>query len=222
MPFPFDYETSHDQADAKLSYFADDFLGGGHDFRFGVQYSRGSAETDVFAGFNGGYYYRYEYYPGYPYYYRYTFTPFRYGAEQESWAGFADDSWRVNDRLTLNLGVRYDRHTGWFPDYPRLDENGVPTGETIPGIDDVVDWTHVSPRLGFAWVATGDQKTVVRGSFLHEPHQKIDAVDLDGDLRHRTPGWTEDWNPTIPRGLGATPPTRRGSVTARPPAGVPG
>lgn len=165
VAFPFDYETSHDQADAKLSYFADDFLGGGHDFRFGVQYSRGSAETDVFAGFNGGYYYRYEYYPGYPYYYRYTFTPFRYGAEQESYAGFVDDSWRVNDRLTLNLGVRYDRHTGWFPDYPRLDENGVPTGETIPGIDDVIDWTHVSPRLGFAWVATGDQKTVVRGSF---------------------------------------------------------
>lgn len=164
VPFPFDYETSHDQVDAKLSYFADDFLGGGHDFRFGVQYSRGSAETDIFAGFDGGYYYRYEYYAGYPYYYRYTFTPFRYGAEQETWAAFVDDSWRVGDRLTLNLGVRYDVHSGWFPDYPRLDEDGSPTGETIPGIDDVVDWRHVSPRFGFAWVATADQKTVLRGS----------------------------------------------------------
>lgn len=165
VPFPFDYETWHNQADAKLSYFADDFLGGEHDFRFGVQYSRGSAETDVFAGFSGGYYYRYEYYAGYPYYYRYTFTPFRYGAEQESYAGFIDDSWKVTDRLTLNLGVRYDHHSGWFPDYPRLDEDGNSTGETIPGIDDVIDWDHVSPRFGFAWVATRDQKTVVRGSF---------------------------------------------------------
>lgn len=165
VPYPFDYETSHDQVDAKLSYFAEQFLGGGHDFRFGIQYSEGTAETDVFAGFDGGYYYRYEYYPGYPYYYRYTFTPFRYGADQESWAAFADDSWRVNDRLTLNLGVRYDRHEGWFPDYPRLDENGDSTGETIPGIDPVIDWDHVSPRIGFAWIATADQRTVVRGSY---------------------------------------------------------
>ena len=162
--FPFDYNTDLDQADVKLSHFADDFIKGSHDFRFGVQYSNGSAATDIFAGAGGSYYYRYEYYPGYPYYYKYTFTPFRYGAKQDSAAAFADDSWKVSDRLTLNLGVRYDHSNGWIPSYPRLDDQGHETAVKLPGINDVIDWNTISPRLGFAWVATRDQKTVVRGS----------------------------------------------------------
>lgn len=164
VPYPFDYVTYINQADVKLSHFADDFIKGSHDFRFGVQYSNGSAETDISAGFGGGYYYRYEYYPGYPYYYKYTFTPFRYGAKQDSIAGFADDSWKVTDRLTLNLGVRYDHQQGRIPSYPRLDEDGRETAEKLPGISGVIDWNTISPRLGFAYVATEDQKTVVRGS----------------------------------------------------------
>ena len=60
--------------------------------------------------------------------------------------------------------MRYDHHNGWIPSYPRLDEQGNETAEQLPRIDDVIDWNHVSPRLGFAYVATRDQKTVVRGS----------------------------------------------------------
>ena len=48
-------------------------------------------------------------------------------------SAFVDDSWRINDRLTLNLGVRYDQHDGWIPAYERLDEDGNPTGEHLPG-----------------------------------------------------------------------------------------
>ncbi|MEZ5331068.1 MAG: TonB-dependent receptor [Thermoanaerobaculia bacterium] len=167
-PYPFDYFTSRDQADVKLSHYAEDFLHGDHDFRFGVQYSAGTADTVIFAGFGGGYYYRYEYdYYGYlyPYYYLYTFTPFHYGADNSSVSAFMDDSWRVNDRLTLNVGVRWDQHDGKIPAYPRLNSAGAATGETIPGIDNVIDWNTISPRLGFAWVATDDARTVVRGSY---------------------------------------------------------
>ncbi len=188
VPFPFDYETSRNQIDVKVSHYTEDLLGGDHDLRFGIQFNEGSAETDVFAGFSGGYYYRYEYYPGYPYYYRYTFTPFRYGADQESWAAFADDSWQVTDRLTLNLGLRYDRHDADIPSYPRLDENGNETGESLPAVGNVIDWEHFSPRLGFAWVATADQKSVLRGSF---------GVYRDGNV-------SGNWNYPPP----AVPPTQ--------------
>jgi outer membrane receptor protein involved in Fe transport len=189
--FPFDYVTYLHQFNAKLSHFADDFIQGDHDFKFGVQYSYGSAETDIFAGLGGSYYYHYVYegyYGSYSNYYKYTFTPFRYGAKQTAASAFVDDSWQINDRLTLNLGVRYDRQNGRIPSYPRLDDDGDETAVALPEIDDVVDWQNVSPRLGFAWVATADQKTVVRGSF---------GVYVDGNV-------SGNWNYPPP----GIPPTR--------------
>ncbi len=166
IAYPYDYELYRHQGDVKMSQFAEDFLHGDHDFRFGIQYSYGSADTISFPAGNGYYYaYDYDYYGTiYPYYYLYTWTPFHYGNEQHSTAAFVDDSWRVNDRLTLNLGVRYDIHKGWIPDYPRLDASQSPTGETIPGRDDVIDWKVLSPRLGFAYVVGEEARTVVRGS----------------------------------------------------------
>jgi len=56
--------------------------------------------------------------------------------------GFAQDSWKVNQRLTLDLGGRID----W-------------DGEPQP----VPRHAYFSPRFGFAWKATDDGKTVVRG-----------------------------------------------------------
>lgn len=57
-------------------------------------------------------------------------------------AAFAQDSFRPFQRLTVDAGVR-------------LDYDGEP--------DPIGGHVYVSPRLGFAWDVTGDQKTVVRG-----------------------------------------------------------
>jgi outer membrane receptor protein involved in Fe transport len=170
--YPWTYDTSLDQLSASVSHFADDFIAGDHDFKFGVQASRGEAKTKVAPSSTGTYYYHYTYeydyygtiYP-YEYYYKVDGLPYFYGQEQESVSLFADDSWKVTDRLTVNLGLRYDHHKGVIPSYPRFDANGDPTGETIPGVDPVLTWDHWSPRLGFAYAAGPEQKTVVRGSF---------------------------------------------------------
>jgi outer membrane receptor protein involved in Fe transport len=169
--FPYEWTMSTHDADVKLSHYADDFLSGEHDFRFGVGYNRGSAKTLIRASAGGPFYYRYTYeyeyygtiYP-YDYYYQYNFNPFFYGADQSAWSAFFNDSWQVTDRLTLNLGVRFDTHDGWIPSFEELDEDGVGTGDYFPEIKNVIDWSVFSPRLGFAWVATRDQRTVVRGS----------------------------------------------------------
>ncbi|HZT76248.1 MAG TPA: carboxypeptidase regulatory-like domain-containing protein [Vicinamibacterales bacterium] len=54
---------------------------------------------------------------------------------------FAQDSWRVRDDVTLDLGLRYDRQT--FSD----------------------STTNVAPRVGFGWNPGGDSKTAVRGGY---------------------------------------------------------
>jgi len=169
--WPYRYTTSVDQVSATITHFADDWVAGDHDFKFGIQASRGDALTKLTT--TGTYYYHdyipeYEYYGytyGGDYYYKADFLPYWYGNEQESVSVFVDDSWSISSRLTLNLGLRYDYHKGIIPSYDRLDVNGQPTGEKIPGIDPAFTWNNLSPRLGFAYALGADQKTVIRGSF---------------------------------------------------------
>jgi hypothetical protein len=50
---------------------------------------------------------------------------------------------------------------------PSISDAGfyTPTGETIPGIKNLIDWKLISPRLGFAYQPTEDGRSVIRGSF---------------------------------------------------------
>jgi len=162
--YPWTYDTSIDQLSVSVSTFADDFIAGDHDFKFGIQASRGESITQTQVAFGGTYYYHFEYY-GYDYYYKAVQAPYYYGNKQESISAFVDDSWSLNDRLTLNLGLRYDYHKGIIPSFNRLGLDGQPTGEVIPGVDPVFTWNNFSPRIGFAYALGAENKSVIRGSF---------------------------------------------------------
>ncbi|HVZ23896.1 MAG TPA: TonB-dependent receptor, partial [Vicinamibacterales bacterium] len=82
-------------------------------------------------------------------------------------AAWIGDNWRVNDSLTLNLGLRYDLDLdGLNPpgvhDVPIPIDNGKDTGDFgyKTGTKDLNDF---APRAGFAWNVGGKGSLVIRG-----------------------------------------------------------
>jgi hypothetical protein len=86
---------------------------------------------------------------------------FSYGATARNIGAFVDDSIRLGNRTTLNLGVRVDHSSAFAPPQDELDDNAKPTGKTFPKAD-FFTWNSVSPRLGLNWKLTGDGKTIVK------------------------------------------------------------
>lgn len=70
------------------------------------------------------------------------------GSNFKSHALFFNDQWRVSNRLTLNLGVRYDRNDGI----------------NSAGVKDVKD-AKVSPRLGASYDLRGDGGWIANASY---------------------------------------------------------
>jgi hypothetical protein len=88
---------------------------------------------------------------------------------------YAQDTWRFTDRLTLNLGLRYDAHSPWVEANNQQANYNIATGNIdLAGqngasrglYDGTWGGKDFQPRIGFAWTpaALGD-KTVIRGAF---------------------------------------------------------
>jgi outer membrane receptor protein involved in Fe transport len=83
---------------------------------------------------------------------------------------FAQDDWRVNSRLTLNLGLRYEYFTNPTEMYGRQANFDLATGRLVvaSGNKDPLtetDKNNFGPRLGFAYDLSGDGKSTIRGGY---------------------------------------------------------
>jgi len=81
-------------------------------------------------------------------------------------SGFVQDFWRVTDRLTLNVGLRYDFYSNPTEAHGRLSTIRNPATDSGPTVGKVFAGTPrdlLSPQAGFAWNILGDGKTVLRG-----------------------------------------------------------
>ncbi len=146
------YKADRDryQANAALSHYAEDFIQGNHDFKFGAEFETGSAR-DRF-GYTGNVpgignaAYIYDWF-GYLYAYQYEGYDVDQGYSRTE--VFAQDSWSISSRLTLNIGVRWSLMQGSIKD--------------VSG--NVYNTNRFSPRIGLAWDIFGDHTTVLKAHY---------------------------------------------------------
>jgi hypothetical protein len=88
-------------------------------------------------------------------------TPITPNEHQYNPAVFAQDSWTLKNRFTINAGVRFDQFRGVIP------ASTAPAGTFVPArsfaeIDNVPNWKTIVPRLAFAYDVFGDGTTAVK------------------------------------------------------------
>jgi hypothetical protein len=135
-----------------------------------------------------------------------------YTEKRPEYAMYVQDDFRVTNRLTLNLGLRYDVYVPWVEVDDRQSNFDESTGTFVLASDNAVingvnvgrylqtySKTDFAPRLGFAYDLTGDARMVVRGGF--------------GVFWNFTPGGTSSSKAQNPPFLQSTALTTNGGAT---------
>ncbi|HEX8030190.1 MAG TPA: carboxypeptidase regulatory-like domain-containing protein, partial [Vicinamibacterales bacterium] len=108
-------------------------------------------------------------------------------------AGWINDTWKVSNRLTLNLGVRLENYRDQWPDQS-VAPNGLPalanwndaayrdfvaaknvTAKTV------ANTTTLAPKVGFAYDLSGDNRTVIKG-FIGQ--SRWNSADILADVEN--------------------------------------
>jgi len=171
-PYYYRGDRKRNVTSATLTRYADKFAGKSHEFKFGFEFERSKIVNEY--GYPGGRLY-YDY-GGAPYLVT-LWDGYVTNATSKRVSVYAQDTWTVNDRLTINPGIRFNANRGSVP------EKGT-----------VLSTNPISPRIGLAWDLTANHRSVVRlhygryhdallgGTYYHmdtsQQHPKITALVL--------------------------------------------
>jgi hypothetical protein len=152
-------------ADGSLTYVPSSFLGGSHEFKVGYQLSARDITGNAAVTPQGNYALMFDAVGG-----------VRQGVQFETsnapvnpanwdnvYSGYFADQWRVGQRLTFNLGLRYDYQHSYVPEQTR-EAGPWAAAASYPRVE-VGSWGHVAPRAAVAFDLTGSGKTVVKASY---------------------------------------------------------
>lgn len=154
--------------DASIAHTTSAFGPGTHDFKTGVQTAYATQRTVLariggvsFTDLNGALY-------------RATFQdPAVTGGRIRMAGAYVTDTWTLNDRLTLNLGVRFDSTRGDIPsmtseatiDGIRGDNSFSVPVVRYDGLSDLVSFNTFAPRVGLTYRLDESGRTVLKSAY---------------------------------------------------------
>jgi outer membrane receptor protein involved in Fe transport len=120
-------------------------------------------------------------------------SPLLQKQENRTLSAFIQDQWVLGDRVTLNLGLRFDRVNGSLP------ESTAGPGEwqervVYPRQDGLVKISSVAPRLGAAWDLRGDRQSTLRvslGRFYNQFNTSYVGTVAPSGFGYRELDWTD-------------------------------
>ncbi len=182
-----DLRRHRPQGNASLSYVKNDWAGS-HNFKLGVEVMR-DLLVQPFPGFPG---------PTQTVSVRNNTAATQVdiylpGSESKNglwtYSVFLNDSWQLHRRLTVNAGIRFDRHSAYLPDQVG------PVGQSFARVDDVVTFNNWGPRLGASFDLTGDAKTVAKVSYgqfwLYPGADLASGLNPNATMWFERYGWTD-------------------------------
>jgi hypothetical protein len=147
------------QAGVTATYSADSFLGGRHDVKFGVEFSR--FEAPVETTFPGDH--QLNFFQGAPLEVL-LYAPGRQNSVANQRAAYIQDGW-VRNRWRFNLGLRFDQQASYLPEETAPRSQFFPDPIKQTATDNLISWNNISPRIGVIYDLTGSAKTLVKTSY---------------------------------------------------------
>ena len=181
---------SRNQVAGSMTYFKDGWAGD-HNFKVGVEWFRETFTDERGIGVNGSV-------PGDVIHYLNNGLPAEvdlFATPSTSEQGlqtlglYVQDSWRLNSRLTFNVGIRFDRYRAFLPE-----QEGPPVGRfnttqvSFPEVSNAKTFNNPVPRLGMVFDLTGQGRTVLKANYARyawNPGASVLAAELNPN--------TTDW-----------------------------
>jgi Carboxypeptidase regulatory-like domain/TonB dependent receptor len=92
-------------------------------------------------------------------------TPSRSANGLWTYGAYASDSWQVNQRLTVNLGVRFDRYRVFLPEQTHPAGRFNPQPQVFAAVANVIDWNVIVPRIGMIHELSRDGRSLLKLSY---------------------------------------------------------